>query len=83
MNTFERVAMVTELHLGLSAGRAQPDMSFIDNLGADSLDCVELLMAFEEEFGFEIADEDAEPIITVGDAVKFFDSRVRGEMETG
>jgi len=75
MTTLERVAMITESHLGLPAGKAQPHMSFFDDLGADSLDCIELLMAFEAEFGFEIADEDVSPILLVSDAVKFFDSK--------
>ena len=50
------------------------EASFIDDLGADSLDTVELVMAFEEEFGSEISDSDAEKILTVGDAIKFIES---------
>jgi len=52
-----------------------PDAVFIDDLGADSLDLVELIMAMEEEFGFEIADEEAEKLRTVGDVIKFIKAR--------
>ena len=55
--------------LGVEADKVTPDASFVDDLGADSLDTVELVMAFEEEFGIDIPDEDAEQMRTVGDAV--------------
>ena len=55
--------------------KLQRRTSFIDDLGADSLDTVELVMAFEEEFGSEISDSEAEKILTVGDAVKFIESK--------
>jgi acyl carrier protein len=55
--------------------RLTPDAVFIDDLGADSLDLVELIMAMEEEFGFEIADEDAEKLRTVGDVINFIKAR--------
>jgi acyl carrier protein len=57
--------------LGVDEEEVTPDASFVDDLGADSLDTVELVMAFEEEFDIEIPDEDAEKITTVGDAVQY------------
>ena len=61
-------------HLGVDAAKVTEEASFIDDLGADSLDTVELVMAFEEEFGAEISDSEAEKILTVGDAIKFVES---------
>ncbi|HEV2131884.1 MAG TPA: acyl carrier protein [Longimicrobiaceae bacterium] len=61
--------------LGVEAEKVTPQASFVDDLGADSLDTVELVMAFEEEFGIEIPDEDAEKLQTVGDAIKYIDER--------
>ncbi len=69
----ERVKKIVVEHLGVDADKAQPEASFIDDLGADSLDTVELVMAFEEEFGIEIPDDAAETIQTVGDAVTFIE----------
>lgn len=60
--------------LGADKGDVKSDSSFVEDLGADSLDTVELVMAFEEEFGSEISDSEAEKILTVGDAVKFIES---------
>jgi acyl carrier protein len=60
-------------HLGVEPEKVQDNANFIDDLGADSLDTVELVMAFEEEFGVEIPDDAAETILTVGDAVKYID----------
>ncbi len=57
--------------LGVEADKVTNEASFVEDLGADSLDTVELVMAFEEEFGIEIPDEDAEHLQTVGDAVKY------------
>ena len=57
--------------LGVKPEEVVPEASFVDDLGADSLDTVELVMAFEEEFGAEIPDEDAEKLQTVGDAIKY------------
>jgi acyl carrier protein len=57
--------------LGVEAEKVTPEASFVEDLGADSLDTVELVMAFEEEFGMEIPDEDAEKLQTVGDAIKY------------
>ncbi len=66
-----RVTALVVDHLGVDAGDVSPTASFIDDLGADSLDIVELVMAFEEEFGVEIPDDAAEKISTVGDAVSY------------
>ena len=62
-------------HLGGEEIKVNDESNFIDDLGADSLDTVELVMAFEEEFGSEISDSEAEKILTVGDAIKFIESR--------
>lgn len=72
-DTAERVKKIVVEHLGVEAEKVAEGASFIDDLGADSLDTVELVMAFEEEFGVEIPDDAAETILTVGDAVKFID----------
>ena len=61
--------------LGVDAGEVTENASFVDDLGADSLDTVELVMAFEEKFGLEIPDDDAEKILTVGDAVTYIVSK--------
>jgi len=70
----EKVKKIIVDHLGVDAQKVTDEASFIDDLGADSLDTVELVMAFEEEFGSEISDSEAEKILTVGDAVKFIES---------
>ena len=62
-------------HLGADESKVTDEASFIDDLGADSLDTVELVMAFEEEFGSEISDSEAEKILTVGDAIKFIEGK--------
>jgi acyl carrier protein len=62
-------------HLGIDEAKVIDEASFIDDLGADSLDTVELVMAFEEEFGSEISDSEAEKILTVGDAIKFIENK--------
>ncbi|MDD3798397.1 acyl carrier protein [Croceicoccus estronivorus] len=72
-DTADRVKKIVVEHLGVEADKVAPDASFIDDLGADSLDIVELVMAFEEEFGVEIPDDAAEKIATVGDAIKYID----------
>jgi acyl carrier protein len=69
----ERVKKIVVEHLGVEADKVVDKANFIDDLGADSLDTVELVMAFEEEFGVEIPDDAAETILTVGDAVKFLE----------
>tara|TARA_B100000745_G_C19854658_1_gene284055 strand:+ start:65 stop:307 length:243 start_codon:yes stop_codon:yes gene_type:complete len=63
-------------HLGIDASKLTEDANFVDDLGADSLDTLELVMAFEEEFNFEIPDSAAEKITTVGDAIKFIKAEV-------
>lgn len=73
MSNLDRVREIIVEQLGVDAGAVTPEASFIDDLGADSLDTVELIMAFEEEFGIEIPDDAAETIQTVGDAVKFIE----------
>ena len=67
----ERVKKIVVEHLGVEDGKVTESASFIDDLGADSLDTVELVMAFEEEFGCEIPDDAAEKIVTVKDAIDF------------
>ena len=70
----EKVKKIIVDHLGVDASKVTDEASFIDDLGADSLDTVELVMAFEEEFGSEISDSEAEKILTVGDAIRFVES---------
>src|SRR6202051_5095818 len=70
----DRVKKIVVEHLGVDEAKVTENASFIDDLGADSLDTVELVMAFEEEFGCEIPDEAAEKIVTVKDAVSFIDA---------
>jgi len=72
-DTAERVKKIVVEHLNVDADKVTETASFIEDLGADSLDTVELVMAFEEEFGIEIPDDAAESIVTVGDAIKFID----------
>ena len=67
----ERIKKIVVEHLDVDADKVTENAGFIDDLGADSLDNVELVMAFEEEFGVEIPDDAAETIQTVGDAIKF------------
>jgi acyl carrier protein len=71
--TADRVKKIVVEHLGVEADKVTEDASFIDDLGADSLDIVELVMAFEEEFGVEIPDDAAEKIGTVKDAITYID----------
>ncbi len=71
----EKVKSIIAEQLGVKPEEVVPEASFIDDLGADSLDTVELVMALEEEFGIEIPDEDAEKITTVGDAVKYIENK--------
>ena len=71
----DQVIKIVVDHLGIEESKVTPNSKFIDDLGADSLDTVELVMAFEEEFGSEISDSEAEKILTVGDAVKFIEGK--------
>ena len=74
--TADRVKKIVVEHLGVEADKVTEDASFIDDLGADSLDIVELVMEFEKEFNIDIPDEDAEKLRTVGDAIAYLDSKV-------
>ncbi|TPW32041.1 acyl carrier protein [Pararhizobium mangrovi] len=71
----DRVKKIVVEHLGVDADKVVESASFIDDLGADSLDTVELVMAFEEEFGVEIPDDAADTILTVGDAIKYIEKQ--------
>ncbi|MBD1872331.1 acyl carrier protein [Nodosilinea sp. FACHB-131] len=73
--TFEKVKKIVSEQLGVEEGDVKPEASFANDLGADSLDTVELVMALEEEFGIEIPDEAAENIATVQDAVNFIEEK--------
>jgi acyl carrier protein len=72
----ERVKKIVVEHLGVEPDKVTENASFIDDLGADSLDTVELVMAFEEEFDIEIPDEDAEKILTVGKAMEYIKEKM-------
>lgn len=73
-SVFDRVKGIVVDQLGVAEEEVTAEASFVDDLGADSLDVVELVMALEEEFGVEIPDEDAEKIVTVGEAVRYIES---------
>jgi len=75
MSTFERVKKVVVDQLDVSEDEVTPNASFIEDLGADSLDVVELIMGLEEEFDVEIPDEDAEKIATVQDAISYIEGK--------
>ena len=74
-STEEKVKKIVMDHLGIEESKISLDSKFIDDLGADSLDTVELVMAFEEQFGIEIPDDAAETILTVQNAIDFIDSK--------
>jgi acyl carrier protein len=78
MSTFDRVKKVIVEQLDVAEEEVTPAASFVDDLGADSLDVVELVMGLEEEFEIEIPDEDAEKILTVQDAVKYIEEKSKG-----
>ncbi|MDD3652919.1 MAG: acyl carrier protein [Desulfotomaculaceae bacterium] len=75
MSIPDKVKSIIVDQLGVEEDEVKEDASFVDNLGADSLDIVELVMALEEEFDLEIPDEDAEKIRTVGEAIKYIQDR--------
>ncbi|HUP65285.1 MAG TPA: acyl carrier protein [Thermoanaerobaculia bacterium] len=77
MSVEERVKSIIVEQLGVDAEEVTPEASFVEDLGADSLDTVELIMAFEEEFGVEISDEEAEKIKRVKDAVEYIDQQAK------
>ncbi|MCI0548202.1 MAG: acyl carrier protein [Candidatus Rokubacteria bacterium] len=79
MSVAEKVKSIIVEQLGVDAAEVTPEASFTDDLGADSLDIVELVMAFEEEFGIEIPDEDAEKISRVSEAVDYIGKHAGGE----
>lgn len=76
MSIEETVKRIIVDHLGVEASEVTPEASFMDDLGADSLDTVELVMAFEEEFDIEIPDEDAEKMSTVGNAIEYLKNKI-------
>ena len=78
MSTFDRVKKVIVEQLDVSEEEVQPQASFVEDLGADSLDVVELVMGLEEEFDIEIPDEDAEKIGRVQDAVSYIEEKTKG-----
>ena len=75
MSTFDKVKDVIMDKLGVEDSKIKMEASFVDDLGADSLDTVELIMEFEEEFGIEIPDDDAQNMTTVGAAVDYIDGK--------
>ena len=80
MSTVEQqVKAIVAEQLGVKQEQVTNDASFVEDLGADSLDTVELVMAFEEEFGIEIPDEDAEKITRVKEAIEYIDSHAKGK----
>jgi acyl carrier protein len=79
MSVEERVKSIIVEQLGVDADEVTPDASFVEDLGADSLDTVELIMAFEEEFGVEISDEEAEKIRRVKDATEYIEKNAKAQ----
>jgi acyl carrier protein len=79
VSTFDRVKKVVAEQLDVSEEEVTPQASFVEDLGADSLDMVELTMAFEEAFDIEIPDEEAEKISTVQDAVNYLEEKIEGK----
>ena len=79
MDVLEKVKGIVSDHLGTDIAKVTPEAKFQDDLGADSLDTVELVMAFEEEFKLEIPDDEAEKLSTVNDAVKLIERKLSDE----
>ena len=79
MGAEDRVKKIITEQLGVDDEDVTPEANFVEDLGADSLDTVELVMAFEEEFGIEIPDEDAEKITRVKEAIEYIDSHAKGK----
>jgi len=79
MATVEKVVKIVSEQLGVREEEVKPEAKFVEDLGADSLDTVELIMALEEEFGIEIPDEDAEKALTVGDVVTYIDAKLKAK----
>ncbi|MFH1779437.1 MAG: acyl carrier protein [Candidatus Omnitrophota bacterium] len=76
MDLFEEIKQVVSEQLGVKPDEVKPAASFRDDLGADSLDAVELIMALEEKFGIEIPDADAEALLTINDAIKYIENKM-------
>ena len=76
MDLFEEIKQIVSEQLGVKPEEVKPTASFKDDLGADSLDAVELIMALEEKFGIEISDIDAEMMLTVNDVIKYIEEKV-------
>lgn len=81
MSIEDEVRKIIVEQLGVDEAEVTPEASFIDDLGADSLDTVELIMAFEEKFGIEVPDEEAEKLTTVGEATTYLDTKVAARDE--
>jgi len=79
MEVTEKVKSIIAEQLGVKKEEVKETSSFVDDLGADSLDTVELVMALEEEFGIEISDDDAEKMRTVGDAIKYIEDKAKAQ----
>ena len=79
MDTYDKVVQVVAEQLGVKEEEVKPSAKFVEDLGADSLDTVELVMTLEEAFGIEIPDEDAEKAKTVGDVVNYIDVKLKQE----
>ena len=77
MENFDKVKEILVDVLGVKAEDIKPESKFVDDLGADSLDLVELIMSFEDKFGIEISDEEAEKIVTVKDALDYIDEHIK------
>ncbi len=73
---FDKIKKIIVDQLGVDDSEVTPEASFVDDLGADSLDTVELVMALEEEYGIEIPDEDAEKLLTVEDVIKYIEAKL-------
>jgi acyl carrier protein len=77
MDTYDKVVELIVDQLGVKKDEVNPQAKFVEDLGADSLDTVELIMALEEAFGIEIPDEDAEKAKTVGDVINYIDAKIK------
>lgn len=75
MDVAKKVKKIIVDHLGVEPNKVTPEATFVDDLGADSLDLVELIMAYEEEFGYEVSDEDASKVTTVQEAIDLIEAK--------